>query len=159
MNTIVAEAGLADAEAIATLHRQCFTDAWEVETLRRLLREGSIICVVARTRGAGDLAGFVLCRLAADECEVLSCATTPSLRRNGVASGLLAAALAEARRRGARDVFLEVAVNSPAARALYAAFGFLPVGRRPGYYYSPDATAVDALIMHRELQTNGPRPL
>jgi ribosomal-protein-alanine N-acetyltransferase len=148
----IVTATLADAEAIAALHRQCFDDAWGVATIRALLQEESAVALVARSAVGGSLAGFVLCRLAADECEMLSCATAQSFRCRGVASRLLDAALAEVIWRGGRQVFLEVAVNNDAARALYAACGFRSVGRRPGYYLGTGSTvAVDALIMHREL--------
>ena len=48
---------------------------------------------------------------------------------------------------GTRRVFLEVAANNAAALALYSRKGFVPCGRRPGYY----AGGVDAAIMERTL--------
>ena len=49
-------------------------------------------------------------------------------------------------------MFLEVAEDNRAARALYAAAGFASVGRRPAYYARPGAAdAVAALILRRDL--------
>ena len=56
--------------------------------------------------------------------------------------------MAEAVRRGAREAFLEVRVDNPAALALYEADGFARVGLRPGYY---DGGRVDAVTMRRDL--------
>ena len=59
----------------------------------------------------------------------------------------LADLLAEAERRGARRVLLEVATTNPVAQRLYASAGFDPVGVRRGYY-QPSNT--DALVMRRD---------
>jgi N6-L-threonylcarbamoyladenine synthase/ribosomal-protein-alanine N-acetyltransferase len=50
----------------------------------------------------------------------------------------------EARKRGAREVFLEVRADNPTAQRLYLRLGFEEIGVRPGYY-QPDN--VDALVM------------
>ncbi len=91
--------------------------------------------------------GAVLARVAADEAEVLTLAVLPAARRRGLGGALLAAAAREAARRGARTLFLEVAEGNAAARALYAAAGFAPVGRRPRYYPG----GADALVLRLDL--------
>ena len=59
--------------------------------------------------------------------------------------------LIRASRRGeARKVFLEVAEDNAAARALYAKLGFQEIGRRRAYYKRPGG-AVDALTLGLEL--------
>ena len=55
-----------------------------------------------------------------------------ALRWHG--SALLREALALARRRGARSLFLEVRPSNFAAQALYARFGLRRMGLRRGYY-------------------------
>jgi ribosomal-protein-alanine N-acetyltransferase len=62
---------------------------------------------------------------------------------------MLADLLAEAVRRGAREVFLEVRVDNDGARALYASEGFAELGRRRGYY---DGGRVDAVTMRKQLR-------
>ena len=89
--------------------------------------------------------GMILARVAADEAEILTLAVMPEARRNGIARRLMEAAIAEARRRSARSMVLEVGVLNVPAMALYAALGFAEVGRRSGYY----AKGEDALILRK----------
>jgi [ribosomal protein S18]-alanine N-acetyltransferase len=69
-------------------------------------------------------------------------------QRGGVGRSLLEAMLAEAVRKGATAVLLEVAVDNGPAQRLYDQYGFQPVGMRRGYY-QPSNT--DALVMRKEL--------
>jgi ribosomal-protein-alanine N-acetyltransferase len=61
---------------------------------------------------------------------------------------LLAGAMAQAASLGATAMFLEVSERNEAARALYAAAGFVPAGRRRRYY----ADGTDALVLRRDLR-------
>jgi ribosomal-protein-alanine N-acetyltransferase len=92
--------------------------------------------------------GMILARVAADESEILTIAVPPAARRLGLGSALLRAAMGRAAARGAQSMFLEVAVNNNAARALYAAHGFAEVGLRRRYY--TDGT--DALVLRSTLK-------
>ena len=58
--------------------------------------------------------------------------------------------------RGATRVFLEVAEDNLAARALYERTGFVEAGRRPGYYAAADGGRRDALLL--ALNLTGPLP-
>lgn len=100
--------------------------------------------------------GFLIGRVVAGEAEVLTLAVDPAARRRGVAAGLVAGFLAEARARGAEVAFLEVAADNAAARELYAAAGFAEAGRRRGYYHGTDGRAVDALILSRRVCGTSP---
>ena len=95
--------------------------------------------------------GFVILTLAADEGEIINLGVIPSARRKGLARELVAAAIAHARAEGATRMFLEVAEDNRAARALYAGAGFVQAGRRSGYYARPDGSRVDALLLARDL--------
>ncbi len=94
----------------------------------------------------GNPGGFVLARVAADEAEILTLAVTPGARRRGLGGVLLRAAWLRAMAGGAGCLFLEVAEDNAAARALYAAMGFVQVGRRRGYY----GAGADALVLRLE---------
>ncbi|NKE45587.1 GNAT family N-acetyltransferase [Roseomonas frigidaquae] len=130
------------AEA-AALHAASFppAEAWGADAIALMLDLPGAFGVLR------PAAGFVLARVAADEAEILTLAVVPDARRAGHGSGLLAAAMAGARARGAATLFLEVSDRNQAARALYAAFGFTEVGRRRRYY--PDGA--DALVLRRSL--------
>lgn len=87
--------------------------------------------------------GMILCRVAADEAEVLTLAVHPVRRRRGIAWRLLRRAIEEALGRGAGRMFLEVSSANAGGRALYASAGFREAGLRRGYYRDGS----DALVL------------
>ncbi len=91
--------------------------------------------------------GLVLARAPADQAEILTIAVRPEARRRGIARQLIEAAVAEAERRQAKSMFLEVADGNDAARALYQALGFAEESVRRRYY----ADGQDARILKRTL--------
>ena len=129
-----------DPAQVARIHARCFTEPWDMAAT--LATPGSFALVT------GDK-GFVLCRAAADECEILSIGVVAESRGQGLGARLLAAAIDAARTRGAARLFLEVAEDNAAARALYDRAGFALVARRTGYY----AAGTDALVLTLELHT------
>ena len=134
------------AEILAALHEAAFPpeDRWRAESF-------AVQLALPGTFGfLDDRGGFVLARAVADEAEILTLAVHPEARRQGIGRDLVATALAEAARRGARTAFLEVAAGNTAARALYAALGFTVLGCRRRYYASGD----DAVLLGRSA---GPR--
>jgi len=82
-----------------------------------------------------------------DEAWIQNVGVRKDAQRRGLGRRLLEALLAEAGRRGARKILLEVAVDNGPAQKLYAGYGFEVVGVRRGYY-QPSNT--DALVMMRE---------
>ena len=99
--------------------------------------------------------GFILARDLAGEVEVLSVGVLPQWRRRGIGRALFDAVVAKAKHDGLGSIVLEVATENTAARALYAAFGFVQVGRRPGYYRQTGGRA-DALILRRGISGEPP---
>jgi ribosomal-protein-alanine N-acetyltransferase len=133
-------------EALAALHTKAFSAAraWSAAEFASLLSQnGTLIC--------GTVDSFALIRVVADEAEVLTLATDPTMRRQGHAKAALTDAEGAAQSKGAQTMFLEVGEDNTAAKALYAACGYTQVGRRPGYYLPKNAAPVAALIMRKEL--------
>ena len=97
---------------------------------------------------AGEIAGYAFFRTCLPESELLHLVVTPAKRRRGIARVLLQRALADLAVKGCSCCLLEVRESNGAARKLYAAMGFTPVGRRKKYYRHP---IEDALLLHREL--------
>jgi ribosomal-protein-alanine N-acetyltransferase len=87
--------------------------------------------------------GFALARAQGPEAEIVTIAVRPGAHGQGYGRLLLASVMAEAARRGAVEIFLEVAEPNAAARALYAEAQAREVGRRPRYY----ADGSDALVL------------
>lgn len=150
---------------VAALHGLCFDDAWNADTVTQVMNMTGAFGYTAQIRaregapagnGASgavtpEPAGFVLCNLVADDCELLSLGVVPSNRGYGIGTRLVEAAVDKARTTGAKRLFLEVAEDNDTARWLYADHGFVPVGRRPGYYKRHRAAAVAALTLRLDL--------
>ena len=120
------------------------TRSWDAAEFSALLNNPA-------TFVTGSANSFVLMRVILDEAEVLTLATRPQYRRQGLARGALSEAESKAQASGATSVFLEVAEDNAAARALYASCGYQQVGRRPGYYTPKNAAPIAALILRKDL--------
>ena len=138
-----------DLKLLATLSESCFgASHWDRQALADILAmPGAFGNMVVFE---GTPAGFLLARVAADECEILSLGVHPSFRRRGLARRLLGETLARAALAGGRSVFLEVGEDNDGARQLYLSEGFEQVGRRPGYYDRPHGRTIAALLLRRE---------
>jgi ribosomal-protein-alanine N-acetyltransferase len=133
------------AAPMARLHLACFPDEpWDAEAFARLLMLPGCFGCIAWSRETP--VGFALARDLGTECEILSLGVVPRRRRRGTGRQLVAAIIAEARRRDLGSVVLEVATDNNAARRLYGELGFGRVGHRPRYYRRPSGLA-DALIL------------
>jgi ribosomal-protein-alanine N-acetyltransferase len=142
-------ASAGETDALAAIHASAFASPWSARDLAALLGGVGAFALVSEVQGKA--AGFILCRLAADEGEILTLATHPDFRRKGVARGLLQAAVAQGRAAGAASLFLEVAADNAPAIGLYRREGFAASGRRRGYYARPGARPVDALVLRLAL--------
>jgi len=132
---------------LAVIERRCFGDPWSEASFREALRASWSFGLVAEN--PDQVIGYVVAREAAGTGEILNLAVDLPHRRRGIARALLEAALAALRRRRAEEVYLEVRASNEAAQGLYRRAGFLPVGRRRGYYRNP---AEDALVLRRSLE-------
>jgi ribosomal-protein-alanine N-acetyltransferase len=140
----------AECEAMAAAHLQAFAGkAWREDEFDDLL-DGEGIYGFLADHEAEPL-GVILCRIAADEVEVLTVGVTPGARRRGVALALMLAALDVAREAGTASAFLEVAVDNDAAIPLYERLGFEKAGLRKSYYDRGPAGFTDALVMRLDL--------
>jgi ribosomal-protein-alanine N-acetyltransferase len=140
---------LSDIAELAQLHARGFAAAWDAEFLSRLLAQRGAFFLLAQE--AGENVGFVLARAVADEAEILSLGVVPESRSKGIGAALARAAVDRAQEGGAHAIFLEVAVENQAARALYVRLGFAEVGQRPNYYPDSPPPSTDALILRRPL--------
>lgn len=139
----------ADLRQVLHIERRSFTIPWSDATFRGLLRRQSTALLVAER--AGQVVGYAVLWFAADEAELGDMAVLPEERRRGLGRWLLEGALAEAARRGAKRVYLEVRESNAAARSLYELAGFEVAGTRPDYYSEPKE---DAILMTRQLESD-----
>jgi [ribosomal protein S18]-alanine N-acetyltransferase len=143
------EAAGAFAAPLSMLHRACFPEEpWDPPAMARIMAIAGFFGRILWEDG--EPAGFALALDLGGECEILSLGVVPGRRRAGSGSALLASICEEMLRRGGHSVFLEVAADNAAARALYAARGFVQIGRRLNYYRRPAGLA-DALVLRRAI--------
>jgi ribosomal-protein-alanine N-acetyltransferase len=147
-----------DLGRLSRLHRGCFEEAWSRADLAHLLALPGGFGLIARYYDGGLVGidgmrgvGFSLCRVIRDESELLSIGVAPAYRGRGLGLELLRASMDRCTQTGARTMFLEVAVDNPAAQRLYERCGFAQVGRRPDYYQRANGTRVAALTMRCDL--------
>ena len=108
----------------------------QLETRRYLIaKEG---------RWRAEVLGYAGVMVVVGEAHVTTVAVHPSHHRRKIASHLLVGLLEQALAMGAKGATLEVRVANRGAQRLYAGFGFVPAGIRPGYYAE---TGEDALVM------------
>ena len=141
-----------DAPLLEALHAQAFDKPWGAAEIERLMRILGGFALVAEGEAPQ---GFVLARAVAGEAEILTLAVVPAFRRQGIGRALVEAAAAEAARRGAAALYLEVAEDNPDAIALYESTGFEAAGLRRAYYARPNARPADALVLRRRLNSDG----
>lgn len=149
----IAPLGALDLDRAAQLHAESFVPlgerAWTRQDLAELVAAPGVAGVLLQVDGHD--AGLALCRVAADEAELLTIAVRPAHRRKGLARRLLAAVIDHVRNAGAQTLFLEVGVDNPAARSLYEAQGFYAVGERRAYYQRGHGPAADGIVMRLTL--------
>jgi len=138
-----------DAEAMSIAHAGAFSPGWREDEFEDLLDGEGVFGFLARDED-GPL-GVILCRIAAEEMEVLTLGVPAAARRRGVATALMEAALTAARTAGAKACFLEVAVDNDAGAALYEGLGFRRAGLRKAYYDRGPEGVVDATVMRLDL--------
>lgn len=141
-------AAAADVPAIMELERSIFeNDAWSERSMRsEVAGEHGYYLVAFEPESPDRIDGYagLLAPRGGGEGDIQTIAVAPHARRRGLGRRLMLALIAEARRRGAREVFLEVRADNPGAQTLYRDLGFEEIGVRPKYY-QPDG--VDAIVM------------
>lgn len=140
----------AAAKDCAAIHQATFPFAWSVGEFERLLAADNVFADGAFNSRSAQLFGFALSRHAVDEAELLSIAIDPRVQRYGFGAVLMKAHLAQAEKRGIRNMFLEVEETNLPALAIYRRLGFAQVGKRAGYYRKADGSTASALVLRRQ---------
>jgi [ribosomal protein S18]-alanine N-acetyltransferase len=138
-----------DLTAVARLEQALFgEEAWSVDMLAAELAAAGTGRYYLVAEVAGTVAGYAgLLAPAGGQADVLTIGVSEDRWGHGIGTELMTGLLAEARRRGCAEVYLEVRVDNERAQRLYRQLGFAQVGLRRGYYQPSGA---DALVMRRE---------
>ncbi|HLT66702.1 MAG TPA: ribosomal protein S18-alanine N-acetyltransferase [Microbacterium sp.] len=147
---MIRTATAADLRGIMAIENASFpTDAWPESAMAAELESPYGRYIVAEDDGR--LTGYAGLRHlpGGSDSDVQTIAVAADARGRGLGRELLQELLDTARTRNAREVFLEVRADNPAARGLYESEGFVEIGRRARYYQPDD---VDAVIMKCDLR-------
>lgn len=95
----------------------------------------------------GQLLGYFVQMPVVDEAHLLTIAVLAEAQGQGVARLLLDYMVQQARLMKLESILLEVRESNQRALSVYAAFGFVVIGRRKAYYQTTQHEREDALIL------------
>ncbi len=143
---MVRPATAADAAPLARLHASGFEQGWTEADFQTWLGRPEAMAVVAGDER--EAVAFGLALMAGADAELLTIATDPRRRKQGLGRRVFHALDEMAARRGLHRWILEVARNNIPAQGLYRSEGFVEIGLRKAYYQTGQGR-VDALVMSR----------
>jgi ribosomal-protein-alanine N-acetyltransferase len=140
-----------DIPAVHRIERASFPIPWPPYAFQQEL-ETNRMAYYLIVRLGSETVGYAGVWLMVDEAHITTFAVLPAWRRRGIGGRLMHAVMELAESMDARVATLEVRLSNVAARRLYQAFGFKPVGVRPRYYSD---NGEDALIMTTDRISSG----
>jgi [ribosomal protein S18]-alanine N-acetyltransferase len=124
------------------------TEAWSRNAYVEEVTDAELRYYLVAESDDGEILGDGGLMTIAETAQIVTVGVLPHARRQGIGRVLIQALVAEARRRQAEEVLLEVRIDNDAAQRLYESEGFSVIGKRRGYY---DQGRVDAVVMRYEL--------
>jgi len=146
--------GAADIDAVYAIELDVYRiDPWSREQIESefLAIPETRHYVIAESAGAVIGYGGLFSPNYGVEADVQTLTVVSARQGEGIGRALLRALLDEASRRQAPAVLLEVRDGNESAIALYRAFGFEEIARRPNYY----GRDLDALVMRKLMSQVG----
>lgn len=137
-----------DLVQVHAIESRCFSTPWQLSSFRYEIDNINAILKVAVFHV--DIVGYVCIRTILDITHLMDLAVKHEVRRMGIGSRLLSAAMEDLRMLKPETTLLtlEVRESNIGAIKLYEKFAFNEVGRRRGYYKKPNE---DAIIMGLDL--------
>lgn len=121
----------ADLPRVVEIENLSSPSPWSRDIFEGCMRPDHLCLVGER---CGCVVGFAVASAAAGESHLLNLAVHPEHRMQGIGALLLAAAVANLKRRFVDCLYLEVRVSNRIAIDLYERFGFRRIGHRRDYY-------------------------
>lgn len=139
---LIRPATLDDVPAMTRLETVFPGDRLSPRSLRRLVRDGRAMCLIAEVDGrmAGD--AVALTRRGSRSLRLYSVVVDPAFRGSGVGTALLLETERWAAASGHDEIRLEVREDNAPAIHRYLATGYAVTGRKPGFYEDGAAAAV-----------------
>lgn len=142
---------IAPSTLLAELHAQCFAKAWSEEDFKALLIQDNVIALVASDNS--EPVGFILFQHVLETAEILTLGVPPKNRKKSIGFNMLCEGISKLNDMDIERIFLEVASNNEAAKALYRRAGFQQSGIRKNYY-KEQGRKIDALLLEYNLTQN-----
>lgn len=137
----------ADLDEVMAIEHLSYLTPWSRDAFASELLQRYTVYLVAR---AGQrVVGYAGMHVIWEQAHVTNIAVHPEYRGRGFGERLLRELMRVARRRGVRQMTLEVRVSNAPAQGLYRKLGFVtaPGAVRKGYYTD---TGEDAIVMWKE---------
>jgi ribosomal-protein-alanine N-acetyltransferase len=131
-----------DLQEVLAIESVIYTHPWTLGNFADSLRAG-YDCWTWRVNG--ELVGYFILMAAAGEAHLLNLSIAERHQRRGHGTALLREAASLARKRGAKNMFLEVRPSNRPAQSLYERFGFRKIAVRRDYYPAQSGRE-DALV-------------
>ncbi len=132
-----------DVHAVMEIENRAYEFPWSEGNMRDCIKSNYYCCVY---RLDTSCIGYGVMSVAAGEAQILNICIDPEMQGQGLGRRLLQHLIAEAGRRSADTLFLEVRESNRVAAALYGSMGFNELGRRRDYYPS-NSGREDALML------------
>lgn len=126
-----------DVPAVAAIEAMQHHAPWSSTSFMDALRGGSCWHSRVLKNEAGYVLGYTISMTAGDDEELLTITVHPEAVGQGLGKRLLQDLEANARLRGAAQIFLEVRESNTRAISLYEQMGFRMSGMRKNYYPVP----------------------
>ena len=111
-------------------------DAWDYQGFVASFKKGDYFLIAEKNN---SLVGFLVITKILDQAEILKIGVKKEFQGKGIGKELLQKALAQLKKEGIREIFLEVRESNKIAQKLYEKLGFKVIGKRKEYYSKEDA--------------------
>lgn len=140
-----------DVEAAHRIHRDVLPRPWSITTFKDCCSPPYSLLVA---KIAGEVAGYAILLMVADEATLMDIAVRSDYRGLGIGVQLLQTLISRCQQESMQSLWLEVRAGNTIAQNMYAGAGFLTTETRKSYYNDSTGTE-DAIIMHLPL-ASGP---
>ena len=139
---------ISDLPKVLDIEQELFpSDAWTEQLFLGELAEVPNSRAVSVFELDGQVIGYASLRFVDREADVNTIAIAKQFQGQGFGKKLLVWMLEEAKLKGAREIFLDVRADNPAAVGLYQNEGFERIDIRRNYYDNK----IDAIVMRKKL--------
>jgi ribosomal-protein-alanine N-acetyltransferase len=137
----------------AQIHQEAFSrNSWSAQSFQELFALNSTFGKALWSPSEESCWGFYMAQCAADSCDLLTILVQKCQKKKGWGVFLLESFLEDARQKGVKKIFLEVAADNHAAISFYKKSGFKNIGKRPKYYGKNGNLHFDALAFFTCIQ-------